>query len=147
MPAIVGHIRIVNIGSSGIFHIGDVFAIRPISYSRAFAGAGSFNVGDNVSVYNYRKCNDCQRFRCNRSSDNWLNLKEAIALNFYVNQSIIINSIKIDSITTSSVFQIGTAGSIKALSKFSNTGGFTEPLRPLQAKGQIISIKPSTSSS
>ena len=41
MPAMVGHIRIVNIGSSGIFHIGDVFAIRPISYSRAFAGAGS----------------------------------------------------------------------------------------------------------
>ena len=39
MPAMVGHIRIVNIGSSGIFHIGDVFAIRPISYSRAFAGA------------------------------------------------------------------------------------------------------------
>ena len=27
MPAMVGHIRIVNIGSSGIFHIGDVFAI------------------------------------------------------------------------------------------------------------------------
>ncbi|MGQ0418065.1 spore germination protein GerPB, partial [Bacillus sp. HC-TM] len=27
-------------------------------------------------------------------------------MNFYVNQSIIINSIKIDSITTSSVFQI-----------------------------------------
>ncbi|MFA2576893.1 spore germination protein GerPA [Bacillus mobilis] len=54
MPTMVGHIRIVNIGSSGIFHIGDVFAIRPISYSRAFAGAGSFNVGDNVSVYNYQ---------------------------------------------------------------------------------------------
>lgn len=53
MPAMVGHIHIVNIGSSGIFHIGDVFAIRPISDSRAFAGAGSFNVGDNVSVYNY----------------------------------------------------------------------------------------------
>ncbi|MDR4151597.1 spore germination protein GerPB, partial [Bacillus thuringiensis] len=52
-------------------------------------------------------------------------------MNFYVNHSIIINSIKIDSITTSSVFQIGTAGSIKALSKFSNTGGFTETLRPL----------------
>ncbi len=54
MPAMVGHIRIVNIGSSGIFHIGDVFAISTISYSRAFAGVGSFNVGDNVSVYNYQ---------------------------------------------------------------------------------------------
>ncbi|MDM5153797.1 spore germination protein [Bacillus sp. DX1.1] len=53
MPAMVGHIHIANIGSSGIFHIGDVFAIRPISYSRAFAGAGSFNVGEAVSVYNY----------------------------------------------------------------------------------------------
>ncbi|EEL51734.1 MULTISPECIES: spore germination protein GerPB [Bacillus cereus group] len=68
-------------------------------------------------------------------------------MNFYVHQSIIINSVKIDSITTSSVFQIGTAGSIKALSKFSNTGGFTEPLRPLKSKGQIISIKPTMSSS
>lgn len=53
MPAMVGHIHIVNIGSSGVFHIGDVFSIRPISYSKAFAGAGSFNVGDNVAVYNY----------------------------------------------------------------------------------------------
>ncbi|MGF9965132.1 spore germination protein [Bacillus rhizoplanae] len=53
MPAMVGHINIVNIGSSGVLHIGDVFAIRPISYSRAFAGAGSFNVGENVSIYNY----------------------------------------------------------------------------------------------
>ncbi|HEK9099712.1 spore gernimation protein GerPB [Bacillus pfraonensis] len=68
-------------------------------------------------------------------------------MNFYVQQSIIINNIKIESITTSSVFQIGTAGSIKALSKLSNTGGFTEPLRPLTAKGQIISIKPMMSSS
>ncbi|KEK24859.1 spore germination protein GerPB [Bacillus gaemokensis] len=67
-------------------------------------------------------------------------------MNFYVNQSIIINKIEIGSITTSSVFQIGTAGSIKALSRFSNTGGFTEPLRPLAAKGQIISIKPMSSS-
>lgn len=68
-------------------------------------------------------------------------------MNFYVQQSIIINKIRIENITTSSVFQIGTAGSIKALSKFSNTGGFTAPLRPLTAKGQIISIKPTSGSS
>jgi spore germination protein PA len=54
MPAIVGNINIVNIGSSGVFHIGDVFAIRPISFSKTFAGAGSFNVGENISVYNYQ---------------------------------------------------------------------------------------------
>ncbi|MDG4656705.1 spore germination protein [Ectobacillus antri] len=54
MPAIVGSVNIVNLGSSGVFHIGDVFAIRPISYSKTFAGAGSFNVGESVSVYNYQ---------------------------------------------------------------------------------------------
>lgn len=54
MPAIVGHVNIVNIGSSGVFHIGDVFAVRPISFSRTFAGAGSFNVGETVTVYNYK---------------------------------------------------------------------------------------------
>jgi spore germination protein PB len=57
-----------------------------------------------------------------------------------VHQSIIINNLRVGSITTSSVFQIGSAGTIKALSKFANTGGFTEPARPIQAKGQIISI-------
>ncbi|MCP8968247.1 spore germination protein [Ectobacillus ponti] len=54
MPAVVGSVTIVNIGSSGVFHIGDVFAIRPISQARTFAGAGSFNVGEVVSVYNYQ---------------------------------------------------------------------------------------------
>lgn len=54
MPAIVGHINVVSIGSSGVLHIGDVFAIRPISYSKTFAGAGSFNVGETVAVYNYQ---------------------------------------------------------------------------------------------
>ncbi|CAG9612910.1 putative spore germination protein GerPB [Bacillus rhizoplanae] len=63
-----------------------------------------------------------------------------------VHQSIIINNLRVGSITTSSVFQIGSAGSIKTLSKFSNTGGFTEPTRPLTAKGQIISIYPPSSS-
>lgn len=57
-------------------------------------------------------------------------------------QSIVINHLRVDSITTSSVFQIGSAGCVKTLSKFSNTGGFTKPSRPLQAKGQIISIDP-----
>lgn len=54
MPAIVGNVNIVNIGSSGIFHIGDVFVIRPISYAKTIAGSGSFNVGETISVYNYQ---------------------------------------------------------------------------------------------
>jgi spore germination protein PB len=48
-------------------------------------------------------------------------------LNFYINQSICIYQLKIGSVTNSSVLQIGSAGSIQALSTLANTGGFTEP--------------------
>lgn len=48
-------------------------------------------------------------------------------MNFYVQQSIHINMIKIGSITSSSVLQIGSAGIIKDISNLYNTGGFTEP--------------------
>ncbi|MGG0185732.1 spore germination protein GerPB [Bacillus rhizoplanae] len=64
-----------------------------------------------------------------------------------VHQSIIINNVRINNLTTSAVFQIGSAGSIKTLSKFSNTGGFTQPTPPLTAPGQIISISPPPPSS
>mgnify|MGYP003462894791 FL=1 len=52
MPAIVGAIQVINVSSSGIFHIGDVYKIAPISTAKTFAGSGSFNTGDRVSVYN-----------------------------------------------------------------------------------------------
>jgi spore germination protein PB len=48
-------------------------------------------------------------------------------LNFYINQSICIYQLKIGSVTNSSVLQIGSAGSIQALSTLMNTGGYTEP--------------------
>ncbi|MDC2863812.1 MULTISPECIES: spore germination protein GerPB [unclassified Bacillus (in: firmicutes)] len=68
-------------------------------------------------------------------------------MKLFVQQSIIINKIRIENLTTSAVFQIGSAGSIKTLSKFSNTGGFTQPAPPLTDPGQIISISPSPPSS
>lgn len=52
MPAIVGAIQIINIGSSGVFHVGDVYKISPISTSKTYAGSGSFNTGESLSVYN-----------------------------------------------------------------------------------------------
>ena len=52
MPAIVGAIQIINIGSSGVFHVGDVYKISPISTAKTYAGAGSFNTGESLSVYN-----------------------------------------------------------------------------------------------
>lgn len=48
-------------------------------------------------------------------------------MNFYIQQSIQINFIKISSITNSSVLQIGSAGIIKPASYLYNTGGFTQP--------------------
>ncbi|GLB58849.1 spore germination protein GerPB [Cytobacillus sp. NCCP-133] len=48
-------------------------------------------------------------------------------MNFYIQQSIHINFIKIGGITNSSVMQIGSAGIIKPASYLFNTGGFTEP--------------------
>lgn len=48
-------------------------------------------------------------------------------MNFYIQQSIHINMLKIGGITNSSVLQIGSAGMIKPASYLYNTGGFTEP--------------------
>jgi hypothetical protein len=52
LPAIVGVVQVINVGSSGIVHIGDVFKISPYSTSKTFAGAGSFNTGESISLYN-----------------------------------------------------------------------------------------------
>ncbi len=52
MPAIVGAVQVISVGSSGVFNIGDVFYMQPISTAKTFAGAGSFITGDGISVYN-----------------------------------------------------------------------------------------------
>jgi spore germination protein PB len=48
-------------------------------------------------------------------------------MNFFIQQSININLLRIDGITNSSVLQIGSAGMIKPVSYLYNTGGFTAP--------------------
>ncbi|MDX8361335.1 MULTISPECIES: spore germination protein [Bacillaceae] len=52
MPAIVGVVNVTDIGSSAVFHIGDVYSISPISTAKTFAGAGSFNTGDYLYINN-----------------------------------------------------------------------------------------------
>ncbi|GIN84044.1 putative spore germination protein GerPA [Heyndrickxia sporothermodurans] len=54
MPGFVGAVQIMNIGSSGVFHIGDVFQVTPIASVKTFAGAGSFNTGESLAVQNYQ---------------------------------------------------------------------------------------------
>jgi spore germination protein PB len=56
-----------------------------------------------------------------------------IKVNFYIQQSININLIKIGSIANSSVLQIGSAGVIRPASHLFNTGGFIKPA-PLATK-------------
>ncbi|MEH7444455.1 spore germination protein GerPB [Bacillus sp. JJ1122] len=60
-------------------------------------------------------------------------------MNFYIQQSIHINLLKIDGITNSSVLQIGSAGIIKPASYLYNTGGFTGPAPQAQHPGVISS--------
>ncbi|WP_077211144.1 spore germination protein GerPB [Bacillus dakarensis] len=56
-------------------------------------------------------------------------------MNFYIQQSIQINMIKIEGISNSSVFQIGSAGLIKPVSHLYNTGGFTQPAPEAEKPG------------
>lgn len=46
MPAVVGYVRIVSVGSSAIVQFGDAVFLSPTSTSKTFAGAGSFLTGD-----------------------------------------------------------------------------------------------------
>ena len=39
MPAIVGVVQVISIGSSGILNIGDVYKLMPISNAKTFSGA------------------------------------------------------------------------------------------------------------
>lgn len=55
-------------------------------------------------------------------------------MNFYINQSICIHSLRVDSVSNSSVLQIGSAGLIKPTSNLYNTGQFTEPAPEIGSK-------------
>lgn len=54
MPAIVGVVQVISIGSSSVFNIGDVYKIMPIAHAKTFAGAGSFNTGEGINIHNYQ---------------------------------------------------------------------------------------------
>ncbi|WP_428911342.1 spore germination protein GerPB [Niallia sp. Krafla_26] len=53
-------------------------------------------------------------------------------MNLYVQQSITIQFLKVNSVTNSSVLQIGSAGMIKPATHLYNTGGFTGPAPDIQ---------------
>lgn len=61
-------------------------------------------------------------------------------MNWTVNQTITIGQLKVNSVSNSSVLQIGSAGMIRSLSNLYNTGGFTEPAPALGKAGGISPI-------
>jgi spore germination protein PB len=69
--------------------------------------------------------------------------KEELDMNFYINQSICINYLKIGSVTNSSVLQIGSAGIIKPLSNLYNSGGYTGPAPQAAAGQSLVPLAPS----
>jgi spore germination protein PA len=54
MPAIVGVVQVISIGSSAVLNIGDVYKIMPFSNAKTFSGAGSFNTGEGLLVTNHQ---------------------------------------------------------------------------------------------
>ena len=54
-------------------------------------------------------------------------------MNFYVQQSITIQYLKVNSVTNSSVLQIGSSGIIKPTTHLYNTGGYTGPAPPTES--------------
>ncbi|RDW18244.1 spore gernimation protein GerPA [Oceanobacillus arenosus] len=50
MPAKVGAVKIINISSSSIFNIGDVYSMSPRSTAKTYAGGGSFNTGNGIRI-------------------------------------------------------------------------------------------------
>ncbi|MFD2630338.1 spore germination protein [Oceanobacillus kapialis] len=50
MPAKVGAVKVINVSSSGIFNIGDVYSMSPESSAKTYAGGGSFNTGDGMHI-------------------------------------------------------------------------------------------------
>lgn len=48
-------------------------------------------------------------------------------MNLFIQQNIVIHTLRIEAISNSSVLQIGSAGIIRPVSQLFNTGGFTGP--------------------
>jgi spore germination protein PB len=64
-------------------------------------------------------------------------------MNFYIQQSININTIRIGGMTNSSLLHIGSAGIIKPAAHLYNTGGFTKPAPSPQKFGTFGTPPPS----
>lgn len=65
-----------------------------------------------------------------------------MTMNWTVHQQITIQQLKVESVSNSSVLQVGSAGSIRSLSQLYNTGGFTGPAPSLESYDNPLSFVP-----
>ncbi|MEH7383667.1 spore germination protein GerPB [Bacillus sp. JJ1533] len=63
-------------------------------------------------------------------------------MNFYINQSICIQTLRVGSVANSSVLQIGSAGVIRPSAHLYNTGGFTKPAPEITTKATNLLESP-----
>ncbi|QGQ98647.1 spore gernimation protein [Paenibacillus psychroresistens] len=63
-------------------------------------------------------------------------------MNLTIHQSIVIQQLRVDAVTNSSVLQIGSSGMISALSNLYNTGGFTGPAPSMEETAPVPSLVP-----
>ncbi|WP_062352132.1 spore germination protein GerPB [Bacillus kwashiorkori] len=61
-------------------------------------------------------------------------------MNLYVNQSVHINILRINTMANSAVLQIGSAGMIKAHSYSQNSGGFTKLAPKSEHSGTVTPL-------
>ena len=52
MPAVVGFVNIVTVGSSGVVQFGDTVQVAPVGNSKTYAGSGSFLTGGLANANN-----------------------------------------------------------------------------------------------
>jgi spore germination protein PB len=61
-------------------------------------------------------------------------------MNWTVYQQITIQQLRVDTVSNSSVLQVGSAGSIRSLSQLYNSGGFTEPAPQLGGESPLALV-------
>ncbi|MGL4820470.1 MAG: spore germination protein GerPB [Bacilli bacterium] len=63
-------------------------------------------------------------------------------MNLHINQSIFIGQLKVGSVASAGVFQIGTSGSIRALASLNNSANYTETVPEFPAPYQTVTRPP-----
>lgn len=79
MPCIIGNVKILSVGSSGVVQFGDALQITPSSNSKTYAGSGSFLTGDLSRTNNAVSATNTSDSDLQDTTDNSVDNSEVIA--------------------------------------------------------------------